>query len=87
MKRSSRYGADDWIVIIIGVILILVVAYFITGCTASQTKQVHMRYQYDTTCTLTVTGAEQQTGNKLASGMELEGEDCIVTRSDSAEKN
>jgi hypothetical protein len=36
MKRYRRLGALDWVVIISGVILILVISYFLTGCAKTQ---------------------------------------------------
>ena len=83
--NPRKYGIEEYLIIICVVIILLVVAFFITGC-ASQSRKVKMHYQYDTSCTLTVTGVEQQVGGKLGSGMDLTGDDCTVGRDTSVEK-
>ena len=65
--------------------LIFLIVFWLTAC-ASQNRQVKAHYKYTRTCEFTVAGAEVQSGDKVGTGAEILGDECIIGRDTSAEK-
>jgi len=81
-----KRGIEDYILMAVGVILILIVVLWLVGCgIASQTKQVKGHYKYTTSCEWTILGAEAQAGTHVAVDMEARGADCLLGRDSNAD--
>jgi len=82
--KLPRGTLEDWIVIVVFILALIWAAFVLSSC-ASQQRQVKAHYIYTKSCEFIVSGGEVQTGTKVGTGVDVNGDGCIIGRDTSAE--
>ena len=86
MKRYRKLGAEDWLVIVCGVGIILIILYFLTGCAKTQKIADYDILWSDGTCILHARGMSIEQAQDLQKEWNFENCDVQVETSDNVGK-
>ena len=77
--KQPKWGAEEYLLAIIGTILILIIMWFMTACSSTIGKTDTLRFRSERECTIYYNGQEMLSAHELGIDFTINN-DCSVTR-------